>query len=102
MLFITVELLLAQREYPRRARGLAALVAFMAAYLVWLHVVHHYSGVWVYPVLQVLALPARIVFFAVCLAIGVGLYVVGERLNGWRWGTAATRAAATKAGGKAN
>lgn len=38
-----------------------------------------------YPVLDVLELPQRIVFFAVSLAFGVSLYFVGELLNNKIW-----------------
>lgn len=85
MLFITVELLTTFRQYPARRVCLTALTLFMVSYLVWIHIVRHYSGIWVYPVLEVLNLPQRIVFFAVCIAIGALQYIAGELLNNWFW-----------------
>lgn len=85
MVFIGVELLTTFRQYPTRRTGLTALAVFMGAYLVWLHVIHHYSGVWVYPVLEVLAMPQRIVFFAVSLVAGSALYFAGELFNQLAW-----------------
>lgn len=99
MVFITIELVCEYREYPSRGVCLRALTAFMAVYLVWLHVVRHYSGVWVYPVLQVLDLPQRCVFFAVCLVVGALLCVAGEWLNATVWRTELRRVAA-KGGAK--
>lgn len=97
MVFITLELLTTYRQYPSRRACLASLSLFMAVYLVWLHVVKHYSGVWVYPVLQVLDLPQRCVFFAVSIAVGALLYFVGELLNSWAWRGELRRVAASKA-----
>jgi hypothetical protein len=52
---------------------------------VWVHVIKHYSGVWVYPVLDVMALPQRIVFFIVMLFFSVFLYWSGEFINEKVW-----------------
>lgn len=85
MIFIILEMFTTFRQYPSRKLCLTSLAIFMAAYLAWLHVVKHYSGVWVYPVLDVLELPQRIAFFAVSLTVGVSLYFVGEILNNKIW-----------------
>lgn len=85
MFFIVIELLSTFRAYPARRIGVLSLVAFSAAYMVWLHVVKHYSGNWVYPVLEVLNLPLRIVFFAVTLVLSQSLYFAGEALNRLVW-----------------
>lgn len=85
MIFIVLEMFTSFRQYPSRKLCLTSLGLFMAAYLVWLHVVKHFSGVWVYPVLDVLELPQRIVFFIVNLIVGVSLYFVGELLNNKIW-----------------
>lgn len=57
----------------------------MAAYLVWLHVIKHYSGIWVYPVLEVLNTPLRIVFFVVVIAATSVFYLAGEFLSNIVW-----------------
>ncbi|KAJ8953587.1 hypothetical protein NQ318_003009 [Aromia moschata] len=76
---------LVQAVPPRRA-GVAVLTAFMAVYLAWIHVINSYTGMWVYPVLDVLNLPLRVVFFALLFGFSFSLYVLGERLNGALWG----------------
>lgn len=85
VVFIVLEMFISFRSYPSRFKGLAGLSAFMLAYLVWLHVIKHYSGVWVYPVLEVLQLPQRIVFFIGSLVFTLGLYMFGEVLNNLVW-----------------
>lgn len=80
-----VELVTSFREYPTRKRGLTILGFVMASYLVWLHVIHYYTEVWVYPVLEVLSLPLRLVFFLSSLGLVFVLYVSGEFLNNIVW-----------------
>lgn len=85
VVFICVEMCTSFRQYPSRKKGLTGLVIFMAAYLVWIHIIRYASGVWVYPVLEVLDLPQRIVFFIVNLAFGLSFYYLGEFLNKHLW-----------------
>ncbi|KAL7043016.1 hypothetical protein ACKWTF_001363 [Chironomus riparius] len=75
MIFIVLELFTSFRLYPSRKAGLAGLSIFMAAYLGWLHVIKYKSNIWVYPILEVLNLPQRLVFFALSLVFSIGLYI---------------------------
>ncbi|XP_020283884.1 androgen-induced gene 1 protein-like isoform X3 [Pseudomyrmex gracilis] len=88
MIMVTTifEMIVASRQYPKRSRGLGILVTFMLTYLIWIHVVYYKSGVWVYPVMDVLSQPMRIMFFAVLLTFCMVLYFVGEALNNFIWG----------------
>ncbi|XP_053961023.1 androgen-induced gene 1 protein isoform X1 [Anastrepha ludens] len=85
VVFIILELFTSFRAYPKRSQGIAGLSAFMLSYLVWIHIVKHYSGVWVYPVLEVLQLPQRIIFFVAVLAFTLCLYLLGEFMNNIVW-----------------
>ncbi|XP_017473355.1 PREDICTED: androgen-induced gene 1 protein isoform X2 [Rhagoletis zephyria] len=85
VVFIILELFTSFRAYPKRSQGITGLAAFMLSYLVWIHVVKHYSGVWVYPVLEVLQLPQRVVFFVAVLAFTLCLYLLGEFMNNIVW-----------------
>lgn len=76
-----MELFTSFRSYPSRKAGLGGLSVFMASYLGWILFIKHKANIWVYPVLEVLALPQRIVFFALCLVFSVALYVTGEFIN---------------------
>lgn len=85
VIFMILEICTSFRQYPSRKAGLTGLSIFMASYLVWLHVIRHFGGIWVYPVLDVLNLPQRIIFFVVSLGFSVGLYVFGEFFNNLIW-----------------
>ncbi|KAJ8979630.1 hypothetical protein NQ317_015197 [Molorchus minor] len=85
MLFILLEMYTSFREYPARKKGVGILVLFMAVYLVWIHIINSYTGMWVYPILDVLNLPLRIIFFVALLGFIVVLYILGEKLNALIW-----------------
>ena len=85
MIFILLELFISFRSYPSRNKCLAGLISFALSYLVWLHVVKYYSGVWVYPVLEVLPFPMRVLFFIGAIFLIVVLYLLGEKLNEIVW-----------------
>ncbi|XP_072743910.1 androgen-dependent TFPI-regulating protein isoform X1 [Anoplolepis gracilipes] len=88
MIMVTTvfEMIIAPRQYPKRSRGLGILVSFMLVYLVWIHVIYYKSGIWVYPVMDVLTQPLQILFFAVLLTFCIILYIAGETLNNIVWG----------------
>ncbi|XP_018796480.1 PREDICTED: androgen-induced gene 1 protein isoform X1 [Bactrocera latifrons] len=85
VVFMVLELFTSFRAYPKRSKGLGGLSAFVVSYLIWLHVVKHYSGFWVYPVLEVLQLPQRIIFFVAVIAFTLCLYLFGEFMNNIVW-----------------
>ncbi|XP_067623012.1 androgen-induced gene 1 protein isoform X1 [Eurosta solidaginis] len=85
MVFAILELFTSFREYPKRSKGIVGLTIFLITYLVWIHIVKYYSGIWVYPVLEVLELPQRIVFFVAVLAFTLFLYILGEFVNNTVW-----------------
>ncbi|XP_029176526.1 androgen-induced gene 1 protein-like isoform X1 [Nylanderia fulva] len=93
MIMVTTvfEMIVAPRQYPKRSRGLGILVSFMLVYLVWMHIIYYKSGIWVYPVMDVLTQPLRILFFAVLLMFCTILYFVGEMLNNIVWGNEHTK-----------
>lgn len=85
MVFSLLELLTSYRQYPSRKVGLPILIVFMLSYLVWIHYIHSYTNKWVYPILNVLNLPSRIVFFAMNFVVVVALYILGEKINNIWW-----------------
>jgi hypothetical protein len=84
-IFIMLEMCVSFRRYPSRQAGLFGLGLFMLAYLVWIHIIYNVSGVWVYPVFEVLNLPQRVLFFAASLVFSVILYLSGEFVNKIIW-----------------
>ncbi|GAB0092534.1 androgen-induced gene 1 protein [Sergentomyia squamirostris] len=85
LICIVIEIFMSIRKYPGRRQGMLGLIVFMTGYLVWIHVIRHYSGVWVYPVLDVLPFALRIVFFIVVIGLTCLFYILGEHLNNTIW-----------------
>uniref|UniRef100_A0A1A9WK81 Androgen-induced 1 n=1 Tax=Glossina brevipalpis TaxID=37001 RepID=A0A1A9WK81_9MUSC len=85
VVFMILEIFTSFRAYPKRGDGMMGLSIFLLAYLVWLHIVKYYSGLWAYPFLELLSLPQRLLFFIGSLAINWCLYVLGETMNNMIW-----------------
>ncbi|XP_058799191.1 androgen-induced gene 1 protein-like isoform X3 [Phymastichus coffea] len=86
MITTVLEMLIAPRNYPKRSKGIGGLAGFMLTYLAWMHFVYYKSGVWAYPVIDVLSVPLRIVFYLVLLVFTLVLYFAGEGLDRLIWG----------------
>ncbi|XP_011304581.1 androgen-dependent TFPI-regulating protein-like isoform X2 [Fopius arisanus] len=82
-----IEMLVAPRQYPKRSYGFGGLALVMLSYLVWIHFIYYKSGIWVYPVMEVLSLPMRIVFLLALLFFCSLLYLAGEGFDHLLWGT---------------
>lgn len=85
MVFMLLELFTSFRDYPSKKWGLSGLSLFIVSYLVWIHVIKHKADIWVYPILEVLSVPARIGFFAACIVFSIIIYLVGEFANHQVW-----------------
>ncbi|KAL1115568.1 hypothetical protein AAG570_005858 [Ranatra chinensis] len=86
IVFQLLEMATSSRKYPKRKYGLSALFLFQATYLSWMHVVYYKSGLWVYPIFNVLNIPQRMLFFVGSFATGYVFYYIGEKLNRLLWG----------------
>lgn len=85
VIFILIELATSFRMYPKRKLGISILCTFMLCYLIWVHVIWFKTEMWVYPVLQVLSWPLRIVFFVFNLIFVCSFYSLGEKVNSAIW-----------------
>ncbi|KAL7734922.1 hypothetical protein ACLKA6_011193 [Drosophila palustris] len=85
VVYALLDLCVAPHRYPQRKQGLAGLGIAMGCYLVWLHLVHYSTGIWVYPFLSALFAPLRWCFFALIVGLSFGCYLLGERLNYALW-----------------
>ncbi|XP_046144040.1 androgen-induced gene 1 protein-like isoform X2 [Osmia bicornis bicornis] len=83
---ILIEVIIAPRKYPKRLKGILGNQVFMLSYLIWMLIIFHKSGVWVYSIFHVLKLPTRTLFFITMLAYSMVLYVIGELLDNFIWG----------------
>ncbi|KAL5281646.1 hypothetical protein ACFFRR_005162 [Megaselia abdita] len=85
MVFMILELFMLFRNNTSHSKSLMGLLSFMCSYLVWIHIIKHYSDDWVYPILEVLPMSVRIAFFAGCIALAVAFYFLGDFLNKMVW-----------------
>lgn len=83
--FIIMELFVTFRHYPARKLGVTSLTLFMLGYVIWIHIIKHVSGKWVYPILEVLAMPQRVAFMLFTGIFCISFYFVGEYLNNKVW-----------------
>lgn len=73
------------RRYPSRLAGITGNVVFMLLYIIWVHIVRYFSGLWVYPLLEVLSLPMRYVMLSGLVALNIICYLLGEIANNIVW-----------------
>lgn len=85
MLFMLIELFMLFRKNESHIKSLVGLLFFLGSYLVWIHVIKHFSDDWVYPILEVLPMPLRIAFFAGCITLTISFYFLGDFLNKMVW-----------------
>ncbi|XP_037927330.1 androgen-induced gene 1 protein isoform X2 [Teleopsis dalmanni] len=69
------------RQYPSRFAGISGTVIFMLLYIIWMHIVRFFSGEWVYPLLEVINWPMRIILLSSMVGFSVLCYLFGEYLN---------------------
>lgn len=85
LVFSMLETVSTYHKYPSRSKCLVGLAVFTIVYLIWVHIIYYLSGEWVYPVLSVLNVAQRIVFFVLLMFLFFGLYFLGEVLNNKVW-----------------
>ncbi|XP_078411648.1 androgen-induced gene 1 protein-like isoform X2 [Cetorhinus maximus] len=87
LVLLTLELILVPHHCPSRKGGMALLVTFCSSYLLWVLWIRHRSAIWVYPILEALSPVGVGIFLTAAVLVTIALYVVGEKLHHWRWGT---------------
>lgn len=85
IIFIFIEMYWTYHSYPCYKSMLAGLGTFLVSYLVWVHIIKHFSGYWVYGVLDELDFGPRIAFFAFTCSLPIGLYFLGKFINRKIW-----------------
>lgn len=84
--FSLVEVYLRPHSYPPKKKGLTLLAAGSFAYIsrvLWIYVE---TGTWVYPVFAKLSPVGLAAFFCLSYIVNAGIYLLGEKLNQWKWG----------------
>ncbi|XP_025024739.1 androgen-induced gene 1 protein-like [Python bivittatus] len=80
-----IELVICSHKYPPRWKGILGLTLFAVIYLSWIMWIHLVAGIWAYPVLGVLGVLGKAVFFSVAMCIMFIFYFTGEQLTKWLW-----------------
>ncbi|XP_078665894.1 androgen-induced gene 1 protein-like isoform X2 [Branchiostoma floridae x Branchiostoma belcheri] len=83
---LLLEMYVVRRHYPARTAALPGTVFFGAAYLIWIRIVAHYGGFWVYPFLEVMGPIGTSVFNMAAVGMLCVFYMVGEYVNTKLWG----------------
>jgi len=81
-----LEELLVPHTYQTGHKKIVPIVTCYFAYLAWISYIAVVGGFWVYPVFQVLSVPARTLFLAFCILPPVGFCLLGEKLHQQIWG----------------
>ncbi|XP_054836433.1 androgen-induced gene 1 protein-like [Eublepharis macularius] len=80
-----IELAVCPHKYQHKTREILGLTIFTVSYLCWITWVHYVSGVWAYPVLEVLGIPGKLVFFSIAYCIALTFYFLGRLLTKQLW-----------------
>jgi FAR-17a/AIG1-like protein len=62
-----------------------SLAVWSILYFIWVFVIKHFAGVWIYPFMAVLSVTELILFFAVALVIPFACYFSGRYINRQIW-----------------
>ncbi|KAM5322186.1 androgen-dependent TFPI-regulating protein isoform 2-T3 [Glossophaga mutica] len=84
--FTLVEIILRPHCYPVRKKGLAVLAAASLVYtsrILWIYL---RTGTWAYPMLAKLSAVGLAALFSFSYIVSVSIYLLGEKLNHWKWG----------------
>ncbi|KAI5930792.1 Androgen-dependent TFPI-regulating protein [Manis javanica] len=81
-----IEVILGPHSYPLKKIGLSILTAFGIAYLSRVLWIYSETGTWAYPVFGKLSPAGLAVFFSLIYLLAAGSYLLGEKLNHWKWG----------------
>jgi len=79
------QLLLVKHGFPSRSLGFSITALLCLGYILWVQYINFMTGHWVYPVLKVLSLEQRIVFFIFSAGMGGCLYLIGDIINKSIW-----------------
>ncbi|XP_046497325.1 androgen-dependent TFPI-regulating protein isoform X2 [Equus quagga] len=80
------EVILRPHRYPSKKTGLTVLTVASFAYMGRVLWIYSEMGTWVYPVFAKLSPVGLAAFFSLSYILFIGIYLLGEKLNHWKWG----------------
>ncbi|XP_011845050.1 PREDICTED: androgen-dependent TFPI-regulating protein isoform X1 [Mandrillus leucophaeus] len=81
-----VEVILRPHSYPSKKTGLTLLAAANITYTIRILWLYFETGTWVYPMFAKLSLVGLAAFFSLGHIFIASIYLLGEKLNHWKWG----------------
>ncbi|XP_027456684.1 androgen-dependent TFPI-regulating protein isoform X2 [Callorhinus ursinus] len=84
--FTLAEVILRPHCYPQRKKGLTLLALASLAYISRVLWIYSETGTWVYPVFAKLSPVGLTAFFSLSYIFNASIYLLGEKLNHWKWG----------------
>ncbi|XP_054448054.1 androgen-dependent TFPI-regulating protein [Pteronotus mesoamericanus] len=84
--FALAEIFLSPHSYLPKKKGLSLLAAVSLAYISSVLWIYLKTGTWVYPMFAKLSPVSLAAFFSVSCICGASVYLLGEKLNHWKWG----------------
>lgn len=81
-----VEVVLRPHSYPSKKTGLTLLAAASITYIICILRLYFETGTWVYPVFAKLSPVGLAAFFSLSHIFIASIYLLGEKLNHWKWG----------------
>jgi FAR-17a/AIG1-like protein len=85
VLFISIELIVLHRNYPKKKPSLIGLLFLMFCYICWVHIINLKTDQWVYPILANFNWAERIGFHLFNVSIPVAFYFLGKFINSLIW-----------------
>ncbi|XP_014362688.2 androgen-dependent TFPI-regulating protein [Papilio machaon] len=80
-IFMFIELLMTNRNYPSKKVGLSVMSIFIISYISFYLTVYFKTGIWAYPLFDELNWPLRIVFLLFSYLLVIAIYIFAEKLN---------------------
>lgn len=84
--FSLLEVILRPHRYPSKKTGIMLLAAGTVAYTTRVLWIYSETGRWVYPVLGKLSPLGLVAFFSSSYFLSISIYLLGEKINCWKWG----------------
>ncbi|XP_019275659.1 androgen-dependent TFPI-regulating protein [Panthera pardus] len=84
--FSLVEVILRPHCYPLKKKGLTLLAVASLAYISRVLWIYSETGTWVYPLFARLSPVGLTAFFSLSYIFTASIYLLGEKLNHWKWG----------------
>ncbi|XP_016009814.2 androgen-dependent TFPI-regulating protein [Rousettus aegyptiacus] len=84
--FSLIEVIFRPYCYPQKKKGLSILTIVFLAYISRLLWFYSQTGIWLYPIFGKLSPISIAVFLSISYIFTIGTYLLGEKLNHWKWG----------------